>query len=76
MDLLRPIWSHIDKFLAAILLTVAFAAVMPARGQAATAVSLLADAAIVLLFFLHGAKLSPEEALVGARHWRLHVWCS
>jgi sodium/bile acid cotransporter 7 len=73
MDLLRPIWSHIDKFLAAILLTVAFAAVMPARGQAATAVSLVADAAIVLLFFLHGAKLSPEEALVDARHWRLHI---
>ena len=73
MDLLRSIWSHIDKFLAAILLTVAFAAVMPARGQAATAVSLLADAAIVLLFFLHGAKLSPEEALVDAPHWRLHI---
>jgi solute carrier family 10 (sodium/bile acid cotransporter), member 7 len=27
----------------------------------------------VLLFFMHGAKLSPQEALVGARHWRLHV---
>ena len=72
MILLRSVWSHIDRFLAAILLTVAFAAVMPARGDAATAVSLLADAAIVLLFFMHGAKLSPEEALVGARHWRLH----
>ena len=73
MNLLRSIWSRIDAFLAAILLTVAFAAVMPARGEAATAVSWLADAAIVLLFFMHGAKLSPEEALVGARHWRLHV---
>jgi sodium/bile acid cotransporter 7 len=55
------------------LLTVAFAAVMPARGDAAGAVGWLTDAAIVLLFFMHGAKLSPEEALVGARHWRLHV---
>jgi solute carrier family 10 (sodium/bile acid cotransporter), member 7 len=70
---LHSFWSRIDKFLAAILLTVAFAAVMPARGDAAAAVSWLADAAIVLLFFMHGAKLSPEEALVGARHWRLHV---
>ena len=73
MTLLRSIWSRIDRFLAAILLTVAFAAVMPARGETAAAVGWLADAAIVLLFFMHGAKLSPQEALVGARHWRLHV---
>jgi solute carrier family 10 (sodium/bile acid cotransporter), member 7 len=73
MILIRSVWSHIDRFLAAILLTVAFAAVMPARGEAAAAVGWLADAAIVLLFFMHGAKLSPQEALVGARHWRLHV---
>jgi hypothetical protein len=66
--LLRSVWSRIDRFLAAILLTVAFAAVMPASGDAATAVSWLADAAIVLLFFTHGAKLSPEEAILGARH--------
>jgi solute carrier family 10 (sodium/bile acid cotransporter), member 7 len=72
MSLLRSVWSRIDRFLAAILLTVAFAAVMPARGEAAAAVGWLADAAIVLLFFMHGAKLSPQEALVGARHWRLH----
>jgi solute carrier family 10 (sodium/bile acid cotransporter), member 7 len=73
MTLIRSVWLRIDRFLAAILLTVAFAAVMPARGEAAAAVGWLADAAIVLLFFMHGAKLSPQEALVGARHWRLHV---
>jgi sodium/bile acid cotransporter 7 len=73
MTLIRNVWSRIDRFLLAILLTVAFAAVMPARGEAAATVGWLADAAIVLLFFMHGAKLSPEEALVGARHWRLHV---
>src|SRR5580693_10430059 len=73
MTLVRSIRSHVDRFLAAILLTVAFAAVMPARGDAAEAVGWLADAAIVLLFFMHGAKLSPQEAIVGARHWRLHV---
>jgi sodium/bile acid cotransporter 7 len=73
MILLRSVWSRIDRFLAAILLTVSFAAVMPARGDAAETVGWLADAAIVLLFFLHGAKLSPEEALVGVRHWRLHI---
>lgn len=73
MILVRAVWSRIDKFLAAILLTVAFAAVLPARGDAAQAVGWLTDAAIVLLFFMHGAKLSPQDALLGARHWRLHA---
>jgi sodium/bile acid cotransporter 7 len=73
MTLIHSVRSRIDGFLAAILLTVAFAALMPARGDAAAAVGWLTDAAIVLLFFLHGAKLSPEQALVGARHWRLHL---
>jgi solute carrier family 10 (sodium/bile acid cotransporter), member 7 len=73
MLLVRSVWSRIDKFLAAILLTVAFAAVLPARGNAAVAVGWLTDAAIALLFFMHGAKLSPEIALQGARHWRLHA---
>jgi sodium/bile acid cotransporter 7 len=73
MILVRAVWSRIDKFLAAILLTVAFAAVLPARGNAAEGVGWLTDAAIVLLFFMHGAKLSPQDALLGARHWRLHM---
>jgi sodium/bile acid cotransporter 7 len=73
MTSLRSIWSRIDKFLAAILLTVALATVMPVRGEAATAFGWLTEAAIALLFFMHGAKLSSREALVGARHWRLHT---
>src|ERR1700759_2866699 len=73
MTLVRSIWSRIDRFLAAILLTVAFATVMPARGEAAVAVGWLTDAAIALLFFMHGAQLSPQAALLGARHWRLHT---
>src|SRR6202142_3186905 len=73
MTSVRSIWSHIDKFLAAILLTVAFATVMPARGETAVAFGWLTDAAIALLFFMHGARLSPEVALLGARQWRLHT---
>jgi len=73
MTWLRSIWSRIDWFLAAILLTVAFASLMPARGQAAVGVSWLTDAAIAALFFMHGARLSPEAALIGARQWRLHT---
>jgi sodium/bile acid cotransporter 7 len=73
MTLVGSIWSRIDKFLAAILLTVAFATVMPVRGEMAVGFGWLAKAAIALLFFMHGAKLSPQDALVGARHWRLHT---
>jgi sodium/bile acid cotransporter 7 len=66
-------FSRIDRFLAAILLTVALASVVPARGEPAAVAAWLTDAAIMLLFFMHGARLSPEAALAGARHWRLHV---
>ena len=31
------------------------------------------DDAIALMFFLHGARLAPQAALAGARHWRLHA---
>ncbi|MEI9850934.1 MAG: bile acid:sodium symporter family protein [Sphingomonas sp.] len=32
-----------------------------------------ADLGIVLLYFLHGAKLSREAIVAGARNWRLHL---
>src|SRR5580658_11362351 len=70
---LRTLWSRIDRFLAAMLLTVGFASFLPARGETATAVGWLTHAAIALLFFMHGAKLSPAAALLGARQWRLHL---
>jgi sodium/bile acid cotransporter 7 len=73
MTWFRSIWLRIDRFLAAILLTITFASLMPARGEAAVAVGWLTDAAIALLFFMHGARLSPEVALLGARQWRLHT---
>jgi len=33
----------------------------------------LTTAAIALLFFLHGAKLSRQAIVAGAMHWRLHI---
>lgn len=33
----------------------------------------IADIAIALLFFLHGAKLSRSAVLAGITHWRLHL---
>ena len=72
MSLSRAL-SRIDPFLAAIVVTVAVASVVPARGEAADVAAWATDGAIMLLFFMHGARLSPEAALAGLRHWRLHA---
>ncbi|HLH95315.1 MAG TPA: bile acid:sodium symporter family protein [Xanthobacteraceae bacterium] len=64
---------RIDRFLAAILLTVALASFLPVRGEEAAIASWLTGGGIMLLFLLHGARLSPEAVLAGARHWRLHA---
>ena len=62
-----------DPFVLALLATVAVASVLPCRGAGARVFAVLADAGIVLLFFLHGAKLSREAVVAGARNWRLHA---
>jgi solute carrier family 10 (sodium/bile acid cotransporter), member 7 len=62
-----------DTFLLAVAATVALAALVPAHGEAADAVSDAAKAAIALLFFLYGTRLSPEQAWHGVRQWRLHL---
>ncbi len=61
------------KGVLALLGTVLLASLLPARGQGAVIAGYVADAGIVLLFFLHGAKLSREAILGGARNWRLHL---
>ena len=73
MMMLHTLRSRIDPFLAAIVATVGLASLAPARGEAAMAADWATGAAVGLLFFLHGARLSPQAALAGARHWRLHT---
>jgi sodium/bile acid cotransporter 7 len=63
----------VDPFLLWLVGCVAAASVLPARGALLAGFDLAADAAIVLLFFLHGAKLSREAVLAGIGHWRLHL---
>ncbi|MBN0044458.1 bile acid:sodium symporter [Streptomyces actuosus] len=63
----------IDPYIALLLGTVGLAALLPARGTAADVASGATTAAIALLFFLYGARLSTRQALDGLRHWRLHV---
>ncbi|MDT9695463.1 bile acid:sodium symporter family protein [Streptomyces sp. P17] len=63
----------IDPYILLLLGTVGLAALLPARGTGAEVASGASTAAIALLFFLYGARLSTREALDGLRHWRLHV---
>ena len=69
----RPRRMPIDPYILLLLATVGAAALFPARGTAADVASGASTAAIALLFFLYGARLSTREALAGLRHWRLHV---
>jgi sodium/bile acid cotransporter 7 len=63
----------IDPFLAVLVSTVVLASILPARGWAAGLVGTVATAAIVLLFFLHGARLARQSLVAALTHGRLHV---
>jgi sodium/bile acid cotransporter 7 len=63
----------LDPFLTLLIADVALASVLPCRGEWAVAFGWITNAAITLLFFLHGAKLSREAILAGVSHWRLHL---
>jgi len=62
-----------DPYIVALFGMVLAASLVPARGVGARIAEGATDAAIVLLFFLHGAKLSREAMLQGLGHWRLHL---
>ena len=64
---------HVDPYLVAIVGMVALASAFPCRGEVATGFSHASMAAVGLLFFLHGARLSREAVWHGLLHWRLQV---
>ncbi|TPE62198.1 bile acid:sodium symporter [Sandaracinobacter neustonicus] len=64
---------NIDPYILLLLGTVALASLLPARGIWADIVGIASKIGIVLLFFLHGARLSREAVVAGAQHWRLHL---
>ncbi len=47
---------------------------LPISGEPAHAFSIATKAAVTLLFFLHGARLSRDVVLAGVIHWRLHLF--
>lgn len=71
--MIKRFLSVFEPFILMLLGTVVIASLLPARGAWATAFGHAADIGIVLLFFLHGAKLSREAILAGMRNWKLHL---
>ena len=62
-----------DNFTLALLATVILASLLPCRETVAQVFDVITDAAIALLFFLHGAKLPRTAIVQGMTHWRLHL---
>ncbi|MED5543964.1 bile acid:sodium symporter [Novosphingobium decolorationis] len=62
-----------DPFIGFLVGTVVLASLLPARGAWADRVDVLADIGIVLLFFIHGAKLSRRNLIDGGRNLRLQL---
>lgn len=64
---------RIEPFTLALLCTVALASFLPARGLFADLFGYATDAAIALLFFLHGARLAWATVRAGLLHWKLQL---
>ena len=68
MSRLKPDW-----YLVLIIAVAAAASVLPARGEVAVGLGWVTKAAIAVVFFLHGARLSRDAVIGGLTHWRLHL---
>lgn len=62
-----------DRFIMVLILTLMLATVAPATGAWLRVIGWASNAAIFALFFLHGARLSPQAVAAGARHLRLQL---
>jgi sodium/bile acid cotransporter 7 len=71
--MLRRFLAIFEPFILTLVGTVVLASLLPARGAWVPVFDIAADVGIVLLFFLHGAKLSREAIIAGAKNWRLHL---
>ncbi|MDT1062360.1 bile acid:sodium symporter family protein [Paracoccus sp. CPCC 101403] len=66
--------KKLDPFLMLMIGAVVLATLAPATGRAAGVVDGLGTAAVAMLFFLHGAALSPRTILDGLKQWQLHLF--
>lgn len=62
---------RLDPYILAIMGMVALAALLPAQGVGKDVLDHVVVAAIAFLFFLYGARISPQAIWTGITHWRL-----
>lgn len=62
-----------DVFTTGIIISVVLGLLIPCQGSVAVGFDYLTNAAIILLFFLYGAKLSRESVIAGLLNWRLQL---
>jgi solute carrier family 10 (sodium/bile acid cotransporter), member 7 len=70
---MRRLAQLADPYIALLLGTLLLALLLPASGGVATGLGWSTKAAVGLIFFLYGARLSTRQALEGMRHWRLQL---
>lgn len=71
MGILGKIRSYFDAFTTGILISLVLGLVIPCHGAGMVFFDGLTNAAIVLLFFLYGVKLSRKSVVEGLLNWRL-----
>ncbi len=73
MNTLRQFFTRTDRFTVGIIVSVILGLLLPCKGQVAECFDWLTNAAIVLLFYLYGVKLSRESVIAGLLNWRLQL---
>lgn len=73
MQTIKKTLASIDSFVALLMGVVVVATLLPCSGMVAVLFDYATDVGIVLLFFLHGAKLSREAIVGGMLNGRLHL---
>lgn len=71
MGVVSRILSYFDIFTTGILISLGLGILIPCYGVGAVFFDSLTNAAIILLFFLYGVKLSRKSVVEGLLNWRL-----
>lgn len=71
MNQVRKILASADRFTTGLVIAILCAVFLPCRGVGETIFRHLGDLAVILLFFLYGAKLSRQAVVDGMLHWKL-----
>ncbi len=72
----KKLYDLIDGFVLIMLAAIALAVAAPelGTGDGPLHLGLVTSLGVALVFFLHGAALSRDKLVAGAKHWRLHTF--